>query len=140
MTSDERTDVEDLEEELGWAVHAEFFGVGYIYILACAIERGDADVGIHPSAWENTMSAVEWAMMEQVHGRIQGPTSITVEDVERMRRLHTLGSAALSGGERLPELRPLALQCLESVFGPDWERVACEAAHGMREFVQEPPL
>ncbi|WP_437717153.1 hypothetical protein WMF45_12500 [Sorangium sp. So ce448] len=136
MTSGERTDAENLEEELAWAVYAEIFAAGYIYILACALKRGDADLGVHPSGWENTMSAVEWAMMEHVDGRIQGPTTITVEDVERMRRLHMMGSAALSGAERPPELYLLSLQCMEGLLGSDWERAAREAARGLRDAVQ----
>jgi hypothetical protein len=134
MTSDEeRTDAEAMEEELAWAVYAQAFAVGYIYLLACALKRGDADLGVDPSAWENTMTAAEWAMMRHVGARIQGPTTITVEDVERIRRLHTMGSAALAGGERPPELYQLSIQCMECLFGSDWEQAAREAARGLRD-------
>ncbi|WP_437945513.1 hypothetical protein WME98_31990 [Sorangium sp. So ce296] len=134
MTDEERTDAEeDLEEELAWTVYAQVFALGYIYLLARALKRCDADLGVDPSAWENTMVAAEWAMMEHVNGRVQGPTTITVADVERMRRLHTMGSAALAGGERPPELYRLSLQCMESLFGSDWERAAREAVRGLRD-------
>ncbi|WP_438008546.1 hypothetical protein WME89_07480 [Sorangium sp. So ce321] len=119
-------------DQLDWAADAEVYAVGYIRILADAIARGDAEFQVDPSAWENTMAAVEWAMMEHVHGRLQGPTSITVGDVERMRRLHALGSAALSGGERSPELYALALRCMQSLFGSDWKRIAEETESYVR--------
>lgn len=127
---------EDWEDEFDWLVHAELFAVGYIHILTGALERGDAELGVDPSAWENTMAAVEWAMMEHVEGRVQGPTTITVEDVARMRKLHALGSAALSGGERSPELRTLSLQCMESLLGPGWRRMARESERDVRALNQ----
>ncbi|WP_437624400.1 hypothetical protein [Sorangium sp. So ce1151] len=132
MTDDERPDLEDMVDELDWAYHAELFTVGYIHILTGAIERGDLDPGICPTAWENTMSAVELAMMEHVNGRMQGPTTITVEDVERMRRLHALGAAVLAGGERSSGLYALALRCMESLFGSDWKRIAEESESYVR--------
>ncbi|WP_437809612.1 hypothetical protein [Sorangium sp. So ce1078] len=122
----DRADQEHMEDQLDWAANAEVYAVGYVRILADALDRGDAELGVDPSAWENTMTAVQWAMMEHVHGRMQGPTSITFENVERMHRLHALGFAALSGGERSPELYPLALQCMESLVGPDWKRISYE--------------
>jgi hypothetical protein len=127
---------EEDEDLLEWAGTAELYAVGYIRILADAIERGDADLQVDPSAWENTLTAAEGAMLEHVRGRLHGPTSITVEDVERMRRLRGLGSAALLGGERSPELGPLALRCIESLFGPDWKRAAREAASYARALSQ----
>ncbi|WP_437650439.1 hypothetical protein [Sorangium sp. So ce362] len=128
---------EDLEDLLDWATMTKLYAVGYIRIVADAIERGDADLQVDPVAWENTLLAVEGAMVEQVRGRLHGPRPITVEDVERMRRLGGLGSAALSGGERSPELCPLALQCMESLFGADWKRASREAAFYARALNQE---
>ncbi|WP_437689502.1 hypothetical protein [Sorangium sp. So ce176] len=128
---------EEEEDLLDWATWAELFAVGYIRILADAIERGDADLQVDPVAWENTLSAVEEVMEEHIRGRLHGPTAITVEDVERMRRLRGLGSAALSGGGRSPELCPLALRCMESLFGRDWKRAAREAAFHTRALNQE---
>ncbi|WP_437477712.1 hypothetical protein WME75_28830 [Sorangium sp. So ce1014] len=128
---------EDEEDLLDWATTAVLFAGGYIRILADTIERGDADLQVDPVAWENTLTAVEGAMAEQIRGRLHGPTAITAEDVERMRRLRGLGSAALSGGERSPELCPLALRSPESLFGPDWKRVAREAAFYARALNQE---
>ncbi|WP_437897098.1 hypothetical protein [Sorangium sp. So ce124] len=128
---------EEEEDLLEWASMAVFYAVGYIRILAEAIERGDADFQVDPAAWDNTLIAVEGAMMEQIRGRLHGPTAITLEDVERMRRLRGLGSAALSGGERSPELCPLALRCMESLCGRDWKSVAREAAFYARALNQE---
>ncbi|WP_437757311.1 hypothetical protein [Sorangium sp. So ce1389] len=102
MAHADRPHEQDLEDQLDWAANAEACAVGYIRTLAGAIERGDAEPGVDPSAWEDTMAAVQWAMMEHVHGRARWPSPITLEDVERMRRVHVLGSAALSGGERSP--------------------------------------
>ncbi|WP_437876625.1 hypothetical protein [Sorangium sp. So ce513] len=130
---------EEVEDLLEWASMAELYAVGYIRILADAIERGDADLQVDPSAWENTMAAAAWAMMEHVRGRLHGPTAITVEDIGRMRRLHGLGAAALSSGERSPELYPLALRCMECLFGPDWKRAAREAASYARALGQGSP-
>ncbi|WP_437635030.1 hypothetical protein [Sorangium sp. So ce854] len=130
---------EEVEDLLEWASMAELYAVGYIRILADAIERGDADLQVDPSAWENTMAAAAWAMMEHVRGRLHGPTAITVEDIERMRLLHGLGAAALSSGERPPELYPLALRCMECLFGPDWKRAAREAASYARALGQGYP-
>ncbi|WP_437570144.1 hypothetical protein [Sorangium sp. So ce542] len=128
LTNDDDEDEDLLNEEdedlLEWAATAELYAVGYIRILADAIERGDADLQVHPGAWENTLTAAEGAMLEHIRGRLHGPTAIIAGDVERMRRLRELGSAALLGGERPPELGQLALQCMESLFGSDWERAA----------------
>jgi hypothetical protein len=141
LTNDDEEDEDLLSEEdedlLDWASWATVYAVGYIRILADAIERGDADLQVHPVAWENTLTAAEGAMAEQIRGRLHGPTPITVEDIERMRRLRGLGSAALSGGERSPELGPLALRSMESLFGPDWKRAARKAAFYARALNQE---
>ncbi|MGK3990463.1 hypothetical protein WME99_45880 [Sorangium sp. So ce136] len=139
MTDDERPDLENIVEELDWAYHAELFAVGYIHILTGAVERGDLDPGICSTAWENTMNAVELAMMDHVNGRMQGPTTITAEDVERMRRLHALGAAVLSGGERPPELCQLAFICAESLFGAGWRRLAQEAEVTLKALLQGLP-
>ncbi|MGK3960823.1 hypothetical protein WMF38_48210 [Sorangium sp. So ce118] len=123
LTNDDEEDEVVLNEEdedlLEWASTAELYAVGDIRILADAIERDDTDLQVDPVAWENTLTAVEGAMLEHISGRLHGPTAITVADVERMRRLRGLGSAALSGSERSPEFGPLALRCMESLFGPD---------------------
>lgn len=85
------------------------------------------------------MNAVELAMMDHVNGRMQGPTTITVEDLERMRRLNALGAAALSGGERPTELPQLAFACAESLFGANWRRLAREAEYTLQAFLQGLP-
>jgi hypothetical protein len=128
---------EELEDLLDWASMVKLYAVGYIRILADAIERGDADLQVDPVAWDNTLIAIEGVMAEQDRGRLHGPTPITVEDVERMQRLRKLGSAALSGGERSPEFCPLALRCIECLFGPDWKRAERVAADYARALNQE---
>ncbi|WP_437522117.1 hypothetical protein WME79_30695 [Sorangium sp. So ce726] len=128
---------EELEDLLDWATMAMLYAVGYIRILGDAIVRGDADLQVDPVAWENSLIAIEGVMVEHIRGRLHGPTPITVEDVERMRRLRGLGSAALSGGERSPELCPLALRCIECLFGPDWKRAARQAEFYARALNQE---
>ncbi|WP_437608568.1 hypothetical protein WMF20_47750 [Sorangium sp. So ce834] len=135
---DEEEDLLNEEDEdlLEWAATAELYAVGYIRILADAIERGDADLQVDPGAWENTLTAAEGAMLEHIRGRLHGPTAITAGDVERMRRLRELGSAALLGGGRPPELGPLALQCMESLFGSDWKRAARVAESHVRALNQ----
>jgi hypothetical protein len=128
---------EEEEDLLDWATWATLYAVGYIRILADAIEHGDADLQVDPVAWENTLSAVEGVMVKHIRGRLHGPTPITVEDVERMRRLRGLGVAALSGGERSPELCPLALRSMECLFGPKWKRATRVAAFLARSLNQE---
>ncbi|WP_437484948.1 hypothetical protein WME75_46270 [Sorangium sp. So ce1014] len=128
---------EEDEDLLDWATMTTVYAAGYIRILADAIERGDAELQVDPVAWENTLTAAEGAMVEQMRGRLHGPTAITAEDIERMRRLRELGSAALSGGERSPELGPLALRSMGSLFGPDWQRAAQKAAFCARALNQE---
>ncbi|WP_437969163.1 hypothetical protein WMF04_07670 [Sorangium sp. So ce260] len=142
LTNDDDNEEEALlddEEEalLHWATMTVIYAAGYIRILADAIERGDADLQVDPVAWENTMTAVEEVMAEQIRGRLHGPTPTTVEDVERMQRLRSLGSAALSGGERSLEFCPLALRCMEFLFGQDWKRATREAALCARALNQE---
>ncbi|KYF79552.1 hypothetical protein BE20_17575 [Sorangium cellulosum] len=135
---EEEEDLLDEEEEdlLDWATMTVLYAVGYIRILADAIERGDADLQVDPMAWENTLTAVEGVMAEQMRGHLHGPTPITMEDVERMQRLRSLGFAALSGGERSPEFCPLALRCMETLFGQDWKRASRDAvscAHALNQ-------
>ncbi|WP_437942301.1 hypothetical protein [Sorangium sp. So ce341] len=140
LTNDEEE--EDLLDEEGenlldWATTTVVYAVGYIRILADAIESGDADLQVDPVAWENTLNAVEGVMADQLRGHLHGPTPITAEDVERVQRLRSLGSAALSGGERSSEFCPLAIRCMESMFGQDWKHAAREAASCARSLNQE---
>ncbi|MGK4007556.1 hypothetical protein WMF31_33355 [Sorangium sp. So ce1036] len=121
------------EEVLSWISEADMFVAAYVCTLSTAIARGDADLGVDASAWENTMAAVEWAMMEQVGGRLWTSRPITIDDVDRMRRLHAMGSVALAGGERPSELCQLANQCMEMMFGPGWVWMAMDLARRMRD-------
>jgi hypothetical protein len=69
------------------------------------------------------MAALVWALSEIRDGK--DPLSairVTEDDVGQVRRLHALGSAALAGGERSPELRSLAEHYLALWAGPDWRR------------------
>ena len=103
-----------------------FFCAGYIHLLAAALEHG-TELRIDPSAWDNTVATVEWAMGELLAGRLHGMAPVTEEDVDRLRRLRALGSAALLGGERPPNLPPLARQCLQALLGPDWRTLVVES-------------
>jgi hypothetical protein len=103
-----------------WAALAHLYGAHCLQVLVRALERGADALPIDRSAWENTMAAVEWTLMEHVLGRAQGPVPITEADVEQARSLHALGSAALDGGERPPELHALAERCLTLLIGPRW--------------------
>jgi hypothetical protein len=134
-----RDDIDGAGDELEWVVWAECLGAASIHVLTGAIERGAADLEIDPSAWENTMAALEWAMMEHVHGRVQGPMTITEEDVERVRRIRALGSEALAGGERAAELGPLVRQFLPALAGPGWKGIVHEAERFLRALAQGLP-
>jgi hypothetical protein len=114
-------------ERIDWLVAAHTCGGGYIHELAEAIERGDADLPVGPSAWENTMAALEAAVMDHVHGRVQWTHEIvTVQDAERVQKLRVLGAEALSGGPRSPDIGPLAKAILRMLFGPDWKSLMPE--------------
>jgi hypothetical protein len=114
---------EELDNELDFLIQAEYRTVDLIGTLVDALDRGDDDLGIDPTAWSNTMAAVHWAMGEHVAGRVWSRRAITVEDIERMKRLESAVSSALAGCERTPELRALACRGAESLLGPNWRRV-----------------
>jgi hypothetical protein len=109
------------DDVLEWAVDALHLGSFCLRVLVLSIERGDAKLPIDPIAWENTMTAMEWMLMQRLNGNIQSKP-IVPEDLERLRRVHALGSEAMSGGERAPELVPLADQALTSVSMSGWRR------------------
>ena len=68
------------------------------------------------------MAALEAAVLDHVHGRVQWTHEIvTLQDAERVRQLRVLGAEALSGGPRSPEIGPLANVTLRMLFGPDWK-------------------
>ena len=116
-------DPDEAMDRLEWLAATLMCGGGYIYGLARAIERGDAHLPVGPLAWENAMAALERAVLEHVRGRVQWTREIlTLEDVERVRRLRALGAEALSGGSRSQDIGSLAQACLGMLFGPDWER------------------
>jgi len=61
------------------------------------------------------MAALEWMLTEHVEGRIWREPPYRREDLERVRRVHLLGSEALEGGERAAELGLLAERCASSL-------------------------
>jgi hypothetical protein len=128
MSDERRAIQEDMADELHFAMMSEVIAAGYITLLAEAAERGDADLGVDTGAWENAMLAVDWSLGEQVAGRVRGPTSVTADDVERMRRLAKLGAEVLAGSAVASEFLALAPGCIESLFGP---RSKEAARHGI---------
>jgi hypothetical protein len=111
-----------------WAATAHLEGAHCLYALVVAIERGAPPIPIDRSAWENTMAAVEWAMLERTKGHVEGPERITEDDLGGFRRLHALGSRALDGGGLSPEIHALALRCLPLLVGMPWR----EALGGLK--------
>ena len=135
-----RHDPDGAMDRLEWLAATLTCGGASIHGLASAIEHGDAQLPIDPSAWENTMAALERAVVEHVRGRVQWTTKIlTQEDAERVRRLRELGAEALSGGSRSPDIGPLAQVCLDMLFGPDWESTMPDIEADAQEIVQGYP-
>jgi hypothetical protein len=110
------------EEEFEWVAMAHEHGSFCINALLRAVERGSDSLPVDPVAWENTMAAVEWTLTLHVIGRVYAGATVTEADVEQARRLRLLGSEALNGKPRSPELLPLAERCLVLLSGPDWRR------------------
>jgi hypothetical protein len=106
-------------EVLDWACLALMYGIYCLCVLVLSIERGDDKLPIDPVAWENTMSAMEWMLMQHIDGAIHGPP-VTQEHLERLRRVHALGTEAISGGERAAELVPLVEQVMSSLQVRGW--------------------
>ena len=123
MSNDSEWSQEELDrdEELAIAMDGEFCAAGYISLLVKAVERGDASIGIPLDAWENAMGVVERALPKHVAGRLQGPGTVTLEDIKRMQRLRVMGASVIAGGEDEPELPALAERCLETLLGPQWK-------------------
>lgn len=116
------------ERTLEWLLMAHDVGCAYLAILYQALAHG-APIGIEPSAWENTLTAVEWAVTEARAERVQWTKrDLTEEDVERVRTLRQLGVTALTRGERSPALVALTEACLEMLAGPKWRSGVAEMA------------
>ena len=90
-------------------------GASCLRVLVLSIEQGDDELPIDPQAWENTMAAVEWMLSQHLAGALYTEPRVTQEHLDRARRVHALGSVAISGGERAPELLPLAEACASSL-------------------------
>jgi hypothetical protein len=104
------------DDLMEWAVDAQTHGIYCLRALVLSIERGDAKLPIEPQAWENTMAALEWMLLQHIEGPLYQMRPITQEDVEIVRRIHALGTVAIAGGERAPELGPLADRYLSSMI------------------------
>lgn len=111
--SDEQADA--LVQWLGMSLA---FGLDRIETLVDAIDRGAADLAIDPFAWENTMAALEWTVIQGMTNEHVVGVPATDEDLQLVRRIHALGSAALAGEVISPELLPLARECLRMLQGP----------------------
>lgn len=121
-------DPDEAADRLEWLSATITCGSWYVHGLAAAIEHGDADLPIGPSAWENAMAALEWAVAEHLRGRVQWTKEIiTPDDAERVRSLRALGAEAISGGPRSTDIGPLAQVCLGMLYGPDWKSVMPDA-------------
>jgi hypothetical protein len=109
--------IDDPLLELGF--EATMRGAFCLRVLVQSIEQGADELPIDPRAWENTMAAVEWMISQHIAGALYTEPRVTQEDLDRARRVHALGSVAISGGERAPDLLPLAEACASSMV-PGW--------------------
>jgi hypothetical protein len=107
------------DETLEWGYEATTMGIFCLRALVLSVERGEDEIPIDPQAWENTMTAFEWMLTKHVAGALYTEPPLTQEHLDRARRVHALGSVAISGGQRAPELVPLADACISSIK-PDW--------------------
>ena len=114
-----RMDLDD-PDFFDWFTAALAFGVSSLEDIVRWLEGGGArEESLDPWAWDNTMSALEWAItLGLTSDRITGVPP-TQEDLRHLRRVHALGSEALSGKERSSDLLPLARHCLFVVRGSD---------------------
>jgi len=119
-TADEREKGIDLGE---WVLEAEASGLLCLSVLVLSIERGDAKLPILPQAWDNTLTALEWSLGKHLEGVVQSGTHYVPADLERLRRVHTLGADAIAGGERNPALGPLADTCVSLIMST-WRTIA----------------
>jgi hypothetical protein len=122
------------EEELAWVAMGQDFGLFCIYALLRALERGAETLPIDPVAWENTLVALEWSLMQEVLGRVYAGRTITSADIEPVRRLRQLGAEALVSGRVSPELQPLAERCMVFLSYPDWRRRFAELPKGFHVY------
>ena len=65
------------------------------------------------------MTAVEWVLTKHVAGSLRTHPPLTQEHLDQARRIHALGSVAIAGGDRPPELAPLADAAISSMM-PGW--------------------
>jgi hypothetical protein len=106
-----------MDEFVDWFGFALLAGPAHLETLVQGLERDALDLGIDPSAWDNGMAALEWAVMQGLtNERVTGMPA-TEEDLQRIRRVHALGSSALGGEDRSQELLSLARQCLHMLQG-----------------------
>jgi hypothetical protein len=133
-------DPDTAADRLEWLAATLMCSGAYIRALAEATERGDADLPVAPSAWDNALAALEWQVMEHVRGRVQWTREvITLEDAARVSRLRALGAEALEGGPRSPDLAPLAEACLSMMYGSDWRDLMPDVAADAQAIVHGYP-
>jgi len=102
----------DPDEFLDWVISAVTSGHDLLAAIVHELERDASDLAIDPSAWDNTMVALEWAVTQGLR-RESLAIRATAEDLQRIRRVRALASSVLAGEDRSPDLLPLARQCLE---------------------------
>jgi hypothetical protein len=102
----------DQDMVMVWLMCSLDAGHDLLEALAQKLNAGASALVINPFAWENTMAALEWAITRGLADEyLHMPT--TEADLERVRRVHALGSSALAGEAVSPDLLPLARQCLQ---------------------------
>ena len=117
---------EEREEGIGlgeWVLDAEASGLLCLSVLVLSVERGDAKLPIEPQAWENTLTALEWSLGKHLEGVVQSATHYVPADLERLRRVHVLGTEAIAGGQRDPALGPLTDTCLSLIMS-NWRTIS----------------
>ena len=73
------------ERIMEWLISTHYAGCTYLSVLHEAL-AGAAQAAIDPSAWQNTLAAMEWAVSEARAGRVQWTKrALTEEDAERVR-------------------------------------------------------
>jgi hypothetical protein len=111
-------DVDD-PDTLDWLAAALGCGVSSLEDIVRWLEGGPRSASLDPSAWDNTMAALVWAItLGLTSDRVSGIPG-TEEDLQRLQRVHALGIEALSGRERSPDLLLLARQWLRVMQGSD---------------------
>lgn len=137
------------EDSLAQLLAAYVDGSQCISALVAGIDAGAPDLGIERSTWERGMTELEWfvtQLLTNEHvqcgppltegGRparqlTKGGRLITEEHVALVRRLKEQAREVMESGAGASELRPLAVECLETLWGPSWQKELAPRDHGL---------